>query len=326
MFRALDKKMKAILLSFILVYVILSSVLVFRTIENRSSEMQRQLSLQYTGQQHKNAQLFMKWMEEMANLVTSNSAVQDSLSSNEYDNTIPPILDGMISSNLYILDMVIYGNGGNVYASSNVSANLSLSELDEVSEYAEFLDSDLTSEWTVQAPGSLVYKNTDPRRKLLYIAKIADKKKQTAGLLLMTVDLKKMNSFYHADDPDLYGRHPTFILTHDHSIVNASGLQQEPSSPVWETLRQSSPGEEMEIRQTEDGIALLYRLYHSEDRMAILISGDAIKSELRLLRNTLIAVGVFILILFFVLIQWLSRSILDPLKELYKKMRKPHEI
>lgn len=95
MFRSLDKKMKIILLSVIVLYVILSSMLVFRTIENKSSEMQRQLSLQYTGQQHKNAQLFMKWMEEMASLVTNNTAVHASLTSSEYDNTIPPILDGM---------------------------------------------------------------------------------------------------------------------------------------------------------------------------------------------------------------------------------------
>ncbi|MCD9026097.1 cache domain-containing protein [Cohnella silvisoli] len=326
MFRALDKKMKVILLSVILLYVVLSSVLVFRTIQNRSAEMQRQLSLQYTGQQHKNAQLFMKWMEEVASLVTNNTVVHASLSSSEYDNTIPPILDGMISSNLYISDMVIYGNSGSVYASSNVSAIRPFSEIKEVAEYAKFLSSELTSEWIIQAPGSLVYTNTDPRRRLLYVAKIMDKKEKSAGLLLMTVDLKKMTGFYHADDPELYGRHPTYILTHDHSIVNASGLQQEPDDPIWATLLDSQPGQEMTVNRTDKGIVLLYRLYHSDDRMAILISGEPIKSELRLLRNTLIGVGLFILLLFFVLIQRLSRSILEPLKELYKKMRRHHEI
>jgi len=328
MFRSLDKKMKIILLSVIVLYVILSSVIVFRTIENRSSEMQRQLSLQYTGQQHKNAQLFMKWMEEMASLVTNNTAVHASLSSSEYDNTIPPILDGMISSNLYILDMVMYGNRGSVYASSNVSAIRSFQEIEKLPEYAEFLNSDLTSEWIVQASSSLVYKNTDPRRKLLYVAKIIDTNDKTTGLLLMTVDLKKMNSFYHADDPELYGRHPTYIVTHDHAILNANGLQEEPNNAIWDTLQNTKveADEEMTINQTDEGIVLLYRLYHSDDRIAIIISGEPIKSELRLLRNTLIGVGAFILALFFVLIQRLSRSILDPLKELYKKMRRHHDI
>lgn len=328
-FRSLDKKMKIILLSVIVLYVILSSMLVFRTMENKSSEMQRQLSLQYTGQQHKNAQLFMKWMEEMASLVTNNTAVHASLTSSEYDNTIPPILDGMISSNLYILDMVMYGNSGSVYASSNVSAIRSFQETQKLPEYTKFLSSDLTSEWIVQASSSLVYKNTDPRRKLVYVAKIIDTNEKITGLLLMNVDLKKMSSFYHADDPELYGRHPTYIITHDHAILNANGLQEEPNDVIWETLQedtQKEANEEMTINQTEEGIVLLYRLYHSDDRIAILISGEPIKSELRLLRNTLIGVGAFILALFFILIKRLSRSILDPLKDLYKQMRRHHEI
>jgi sensor histidine kinase YesM len=326
LFRSLDKKMKIILLSVILLYVVLSSILVFRTIENRSSEMQRQLSLQYTGQQHKNAQLFMKWMEEMASLVTNNTVVHESLSSSDYDNTIPPILDGMISSNLYILDMVLYGNSGSVYASSNVSAIRPFHEIKQVTEYAKFLGSDLTSEWMIQWPSSLVYKNSDPRRRLVYTAKIIDKHGLSVGLLLMTVDLKKMNSFYHTDDPELYGGYPTFILTHDQSVVDANGLQQEPDQWMEGSLHETLPDQEMTINRTDQGIVLLYRLYHSEDRMGILISGEPIKSELRLLRNTLIGVGIFILALFFVLIQRLSRSILEPLKDLYKKMRRHHEI
>lgn len=326
MFRALDKKMKVILLSVILLYVILSSVLVFQTIENRSSDMQRQLSLQYTGQQHKNAQLFMKWMEEMASLVTNNTAVQASLSSSEYDNTITPILDGMISSNLYILDMVLYGNNGSVYATSNVSAIRPFHEIAEIPEYAKFQSSELTSEWMIQAPEFFAYPNTDSRRKLLYTAKITDKMGKANGLFMMSVDLKKLNSYYHADDPELYGRYPTVILTNDHAIVNASGYQQEPDDSMWETLRDTQPGEEMTINQTNKGIILLYRLYHSDDRVAILISGEPIKNGLRPLRNTLIGVGVLILLLFFGLIQRLSRSILDPLKDLYKKMRRHHEL
>ena len=208
MFRTLDKKMKLTLLSLILLYVFLSSLLVFWTIENRSSEMQRQLSLQYTGQQHKNAQLFMKWMEEMASLATNNIIVKAAVSSTDYDNTITPILDGMISSNLYILDMVLYGNNGSVYASSNVSAIRPLQEIRTIPEYADFLSTERTSEWIVQDPESLAYNISDPRRKLLYVAKITDKKEQSTGLLIMTVDIKKMNSFYHMDDPALYGRYP----------------------------------------------------------------------------------------------------------------------
>ncbi|MFD2328130.1 cache domain-containing protein [Cohnella sp. GCM10020058] len=326
MFRSLDRKMKMILFTVIVAYVVLSSVLVFGTIDRRSADMQRQLSLQYTGQQHKNAQLFMTWMEEMASLVTNNAVVREALSAGEYDDTIPPILDGMISSNLYILEMAVYGNDGIAYASNNIPAVRPLDQIEKVPEYAAFLSSDLASEWMIQAPGALAYANTDPRRKWIYAAKIKDASERTGGLLLMTVDMKKLNSFYHADDPDLYGRNPTYILTHDQAILNASGWEEEPDDPVWDTLRATPPVQEMTVNRTSKGIVILYRLYHSDDRMAILISDAPVKSELRLLRYTLIGVGLFILALFYVLIRRLSRSILDPLKALYKKMRRHHEL
>jgi len=322
--------MKIILLSVIVTYVFLSSLLVFRTIENRSTEMQRELSIQFTEQQHKNAQLFMKWMEEMASLVTTNKVILQSLASREYDNTITPILDGMISSNLYIQDIVMYSNNGSAYTSSNISAILPYYEVKEIAEYDEFLQSDQLSQWQILSAESLVYKNIDPRRKLVYTAKIMDQNEREAGLLFMTVDMKKMASFYHADDPELYGHQPTLILTHDKAILNTDGLEWQPDDRIRSVLESQSqhwqPGGDRIDLRTDEEIILLYRLHNSNDQVAILISGELIKKELRLLRDTLIGVGAVILILFLLFIRQLSRSILDPLKELYKKMRSRHEL
>lgn len=324
MFRALDRKMKAILFSVVLVYVILSSLIVYSTIEKRSTEMQRQLSLQYTGQEHRNAQLFMKWLEESTSLVTNNLAVQNSLQIPEFDNSVLPVLDGMISSNPYIWDMVIYGMNGIVYTSSNVSDARSLQEVEAMPEYANFLHSSFMKEWRVQSPGSLVYRNLDPRSRLQYVAKMADKKEETIGLLVMTADLQKLNSFYHADDPEFYGTREMHILTRDHGLVNTNG-QEVQDNALWRELESSNPNQETSVVETKDGIVLLYRLFHSEDRIAISISGEPVKNELESLKYILFAVGGLIVLVFILLIRWISDSILDPLKSLYKKMRHPHE-
>lgn len=321
--------MKLILLSVILLYVVFSSVLVFRTIENRSMQMQSELSLQYTGQQHKNAQLFMNWMEEMASLVMNSSSVQKSLDEDDKGNTVMSVLDGMISSNLYIQDIIIYGNKGERYASSNVSGIVPLEELSRLPDYQAFLDSPQESQWWVHAPNALAYSTSDPRRRLVYAAKIRAGTSTPAyggkirGLLVMSIDLKKLTSFYHTDDPQLYGRHPIYIVTHDRQIVDSGGKLQSPAPGVWDAIRQLPGDPEMEKQSTPEGEVLLYRLHHSRERIAILISGEIIQSELRLLRNILIAVGAFVVILFVFMLQRLSRSILDPLKELYKKMRRP---
>ncbi|WP_185602129.1 cache domain-containing protein, partial [Paenibacillus sp. 598K] len=223
MFSSLDKRMKIILQVVILLYVLLSSLFVFLTIKSRSLDLQHQLALQYTGQQHQNAQLFMKWIEELARIVTSNGNVQQAIAGGAYDKSITPLLDGMSASNLYILDMVLYGVDGSIYASSRVSGFRTFDEVRAIPEYREFLASERPSQWLILDTGSLVYHQSDPRRRLIYLEKLAAGDHVTPGLLVMDVDLRKMTSFYAFRDPDAYPDSQAFLYTRDQTVVDIGG-------------------------------------------------------------------------------------------------------
>jgi len=322
LFSSLDKKMKMILQVVILIYVLLSSIFVFQTIENRNIELQHQLSLQYTGQQHKNAQLFMIWMEEMASIVTNNRHVQNALSRTDHDQTITPILDGMGSSNLYILDMVLYGEQGSVYASSRVSGLRSYEEIKKIPEYAQFLASDASSKWVIMESDSLVYRQSDPRRRLIYLEKIQDDSNQNIGILAMDVDLNKMSSFYLFNDSDSYRHSTSALLTHDRILIDSSGRTVQLDAALTTALQNEQSSEDVKVIDYEDGSIFLYRMHQSDEQIVIIISNDPIYTELKFLRNVIIIGAISILVLFYILIQRLSTSIFDPLKQLHRNMRR----
>lgn len=79
MFRSFGRNIRLVLVLFITVYIVASSFILYRTMEHRSLDMLRQLSVQYTGQQHKNTLLFMNWLEETSKLISNNQVVQNAL-------------------------------------------------------------------------------------------------------------------------------------------------------------------------------------------------------------------------------------------------------
>lgn len=112
MFRSFGRNIRLVLVLFITVYIAASSFILYRTMEHRSLDMLRQLSVQYTGQQHKNTLLFMNWLEETSKLISNNQVVQNALKKPAYDGAISPILEGIRSSSSDILGIYIWGEAG----------------------------------------------------------------------------------------------------------------------------------------------------------------------------------------------------------------------
>jgi len=322
MFSSLDKRMKVILQVVILLYVLCSSLFVFLTIKSRSLDMQHQLALQYTGQQHQNAQLFMKWMEELARVVTSNGNVQQAVASGAYDKSITPLLDGMSASNLYILDLVLYGREGSMYASSRLSGFRTYDEVQAIPAYRDFLASGQTTEWLILDTGSLVYRDSDPRRRLIYLERLDTGDLAAPGLLVMDVDLRKMTSFYAFQDPDAYPGSQAVLYTRDRTIVDLGGWMAELPDDLRSRLDQQPLQEELHTIEDDDGIAYLRRMYRSDDYVLLMVPGAPILSDLAGLRTILIVGAVAILLLSFLMIRQLSASIFEPLRELYRNMRR----
>ncbi len=323
MFKALDKRIKLILILVVLVYIGLASFIVFGTIKDRTMDMQRQLSVQYTEQQNKNAQLYMQWLEETTRLALNHPGLQEALVSERYDDTLAPALDGLRSSNMDIAGIVIYGIEGAVYSTSNISGIKSYSAIREEPEFARFLASDETSKWLIQSPYKLVSFPVDPRTMLFYIEKITDASGRMQGVLFLESPLSRLHGFYRSDDQAISGNSRTLFLTGETGeLLESEGLGDERIEEIRDLANEQMPESGILMQETENGIVLLYRMYKSEDLVVILIDTDRLADQLNWLKYALLIVNGAIAALFVFLILQLSRSISEPLKQLYRKMRR----
>ncbi|GBF75750.1 hypothetical protein PA598K_04181 [Paenibacillus sp. 598K] len=74
--------------------------------------------------------------------------------------------------------------------------------------------------------------------------------------------------------------------------------------------------------EDDDGIIYLRRMYRSDDYVLVTVPGAPILSDLAGLRTILIVGAVAILLLSLLMIRQLSASIFEPLRELYRNMRR----
>lgn len=322
MFRALDKRIKLILILVVLTYIGLASFIVFRTIKDQTMVMQQQLSVKYTEQQNKNVQLYMQWLEETTRLALNHPGLQDTLMSDRYDETLVPILDGLRSSNLDISAIIIFGVKGTKYSTSNISGIKSYSAVQDDPVYSRFLASDETSRWLIQSPYKLVSYPNDPRMMLYYIEKIMDEQGQLQGLLFLESSLSKLFTFYHSNEHNLSGHSQVSFLTeNDEVLMDNEALGEQRKEEILRAASTHMPREQITMLETNDGIVLLYRLYKSDDRVVILLNTDKLGGQLNWLKNALLVVNIAIAALFIFLIMQLSRSISEPLAQLHRRMR-----
>ncbi|MEK4350837.1 hypothetical protein MKX41_08320 [Paenibacillus sp. FSL R5-0475] len=336
MFRSFGRNIRLVLVLFITVYIAASSFILYRTMEHRSLDMLRQLSVQYTGQQHKNTLLFMNWLEETSKLISNNQVVQNALKKPAYDGAISPILEGIRSSSSDILGIYIWGEAGGTYSSSNVSGLLPFAEIKKVPGMEQFLDNrEQTLRWTVLNREHLMNAPSDLRDRLLLEVKIQNGEGQILGLLSLEVEIDKLYSFYLSGKNTIYGENEVYLLTSNGKLLSAADVpmkrlqkirtalatpeKNRPAKPEGQEDTASGDADLLE-RETADGLILLYPLPESDERIVTYISADGMNAELRTFKYLMIVLNIVVFIVFWLLISMLSGSIVNPLKQLYLKI------
>lgn len=336
MFRSFGRNIRLVLVLFITVYIAASSFILYRTMEHRSLDMLRQLSVQYTGQQHKNTLLFMNWLEETSKLISNNQVVQNALKKPAYDGAISPILEGIRSSSSDILGIYIWGEAGGTYSSSNVSGLLPFAEIKNVPGMEQFLDNrEQALRWTVLNREHLMNAPSDLRDRLLLEVKIQNTEGQVLGLLSLEVEIDKLYSFYLSGKNTIYGENEVYLLTSNGKLLNAADVPMKRlqeirtalatpkrDNPAMPEEQDSSSSGAMDLleRETADGLILLYPLPESDERIVTYISADGMNAELRTFKYLMIGLNIVVFIVFWLLISMLSGSIVNPLKQLYLKI------
>lgn len=320
MFQRLHLRIQVALLTAVLLYIALSSWVVYRTMESRGMESLQRMSVQYTGQQHQNAELFKRWLEETVQIVANREGIGEALSGKRYDESLLPLLDGLRASNVDLSSLVLYGRQGAVYSSGNITSIRNLEQLTDEPEIGRFLRSGTTSEWMALDASLLYYPYGGKARKsLFHFTRITDSNGVLLGVLQFETSLPKLAGFFRSEPGTLYGGNRVYVAAADGQWLDVNGLNAEVSEETDAASVRFS-GERLEA-EIEGGILLMYALEHSADRIAIVIPNDQMRGELGKLGAILIAVNVAMALLFVLLARRLSLSITVPLTALFRKMR-----
>lgn len=303
MFKRLDLKLKGVLLTVAVFYMVLSSWAVYGTMESSGMESLQRMSVQYTGQQHKNVELYLRWLEETGQTVANREGLREALSGASIDESIQSQLDGLRASYLDLSSIVLYGQKGVFYASGNHSSLRSMDELSKEPAIARFLSSGQSKQWMALDASQIYYSAGagTTRRSLFHFTKIKDQDGNDLGLLQLETSLSKVLGLFHSKEDSMYGGNKAFLVTEDGEWLDKDGY------PVLET---------------EDGNLLLYGLTHSEDRIAIIIAHQHMNGELSKLGALLIVLGSIMIVFLVWLVRRLSRSVIEPLQSLYHKLLK----
>jgi len=321
MFKRLDRNMQGVLLAVVVAYIVLSSWGVYRTMVSSGTTSLQRMSVQYTGQQHQNAELFMRWLEETVQVVEGRDEIREALAGGRIEESVQRQLDGLRASNVDLAGIILYGQRGVVYSSGSIAGVTTLEQLSEAPDIGAFLRAGRAGEWMALGAHRFYYSSggANTRRSLFYFTRIIGKDGSDLGLLQIETSLPKLIGLFRSEAGTIYGGNRPYLVTADGQWLDERGLPAEVSDRVVAAAAgmRGARGE----ADTAEGILLTYPLAQSKDRIAILIPSDRMTGELRKLGIVLIAVDAVMVLLFVWLVRRLSLSVTEPLKALYHKMR-----
>ncbi|MFC3803068.1 hypothetical protein [Cohnella sp. GCM10012308] len=316
MFKSLGRKIVGLLLGAVLIYVLASSWILFRTMASKGADTLQGMAVQYTGQQFKNARLYMRWLEETAQVAINKPVVAKALSSGQVDDSIQPELDGLRASNLDIVSIALYGKHGETYTSGHLGGLMTLDRLE--GRPATFWASGASAGWMILDPSTLYFTSWggEPRESLFYMARIRGANGDV-GLLQLEASLPRLMALFKSDPDTVYGRIVPYLIASDGQWLDDSLRRIDALQGPFP----AAEGGETSVLLSDDAVMMGYPLPLSDDRIAIYITDERMSDELAMLRWLLVLVDVATALLFVWLARRLSLSLTLPLRALYRRMR-----
>lgn len=326
MFIVLEKKIKIILMVIIIMGTLVISLTVNLTIRKNISDHSVQLSQQHIKQQNQNLRLNMNLIEETSRLITENPVIIESLETTHFNDKVIPLLDSLRASNLNILGVTVYGENGILYLSSNAYNAPKFDKVKDIFDPLEKL-SEKNSFWMVRLKNIPSFYNYNSVSKTgIFTCTICIKNNQgdPLGYVFIDTNINSIYDFYKPDDSGMfYNSSSIYIITSENKTLaspyNSSlsaGLQ------VADIKQTSSSGDKAyTLEKNRKSIITYNPIPNSSDTVAIITPLD-INSQLGTLITVLLVLGFSFVLISFVLIKILSKSIIYPLTRLYESMQK----
>lgn len=324
MFIILEKKIKIVLLVIIIVGTLLTSLTVDLTIRKNISDHSVQLTQQHIKQQNQNLRLNMNLIEETSRLVSENQVIKESLETTHFNDRVIPLLDSLLASNLYILGVTVYGENGMLYLSSNAYKVPKYDTVKDVLHPQEEL-SGKDVFWSVRFENIPSFYNNNLVSKtgiFTCVVYIKNNRNDVLGYLLIDTNIKSIYDFYKPDDSGMfYNNSSVYILSSEKkTLASPYNPSSEENLLLTGTSQAASGKKTYSLDKNRNSIITRNPITNSGDIVAIVTPLD-INSQLRTLITVLLVLGFSFVLVSFLIIRILSKSIIYPLTRLYESMK-----
>ncbi|HHV99835.1 MAG TPA: hypothetical protein GXX36_09750 [Clostridiaceae bacterium] len=326
MFIALERKIKVFLIIIIIMAALINSLTVNLTIRKNIYDHSVQLSQQHIKQQNQNLRLNMNLIEETSRLISENPVIKESLETTDFSDKVIPLLDSLRASNLNILGVTVYGSNGILYLSSNT---YNAPKFEKVKDNFHFLNklAEKNSYWMVRTkdiPSFYNYNSVSKTGIFTCAICIKNNHGESLGYLFVDTNINSIYDFYKPDDSGMfYNKSSIYIITSDKKTLTSPynpplgiGLQLADINMIPPFMDSSYT-----IEKNRKSIITYYPIPNSSDTVVIVTPLD-LNSQLGTLITVLLVLGFSFVLVSFLLIKILSKSIIYPLTRLYESMQK----
>jgi hypothetical protein len=268
----------------------------------------------------------MNLIEETSKLITENPVIKESLETTHFNDKVIPLLDSLRASNLNILGVTVYGLNGTLYLSSNAYNVPNLDKLKDMLRPSEEL-SGKNSFWMVRftnIPSFYSYNSVSKTGIFTCVFYIKSTHGDGLGYVFIDTNIDSIYDFYKPDDSGMfYNSSSVYIVTSENeTLTSPHNSSQWGDIPSADMNLSAAPNDMKYTLEKNKKRIITYNPIPNSSDTVVIITPLNINSQLRTLITVLLVLGFSFVMVSFVIIGILSKSILYPLTRLYESMQK----
>lgn len=329
MFDKLEQKIRFMVILIIAFSIIISSILLYLALQRNIFNDFTQLSVQYSRQQDRNADLYLSLIEETSKLLTTDEDIIQALQRPKFDsvlvNKAVAKLSGIQTSSVTLTGITMYGLNQVCYSSESIGLAPnnppSLKQLMSNPLFKRFADSKQPTLWWVRYQKLLKYPiyNSNFRDGLMTLAlKIFNSNNQLIGFLL--VDMK-MNSFLQFFT-DREQKNEVYCLTGENKVLRVP-FTKKPAAAIATDIKKAHQSQvQFRISSDRRRLYIFFPIPHSADKIVKVIPYTGIYLQLMSFLILLVILNLCFITLAVISSKMIARSVSQPLTTLYRKMQR----
>lgn len=327
MFRRLSRRIVIISLSTISVCTFIFGLFSYQWAKRTEQSEFIAISTNYYHNSYESLIQHMKYLEETAKVILTNPIVSRELQQTKVSTEIQPILDNFsIGLDSQLLGISIYQTNGTVYSLSRMSNLPTLDQLQGDRLIRRFMDnSSQTSVWVFRNNNLPIYYFHDTpyssKGTFTCLLKAFNDTGALSGIMAIDLDANKLFDLF-SNNTALFHPSRLFLIHDSQDIVSlaAYSSKEEPDPKDLQKIKKDPEGSF--VSASGERLILFHSILNTDTQVVMELPLNNSMSKLHSLGTSLLLITLISISIAVLLALLLKMSIVRPLSQLYKKIKK----